>query len=87
MQNSISDVLGEETELSTEKDDLKVLITEGKTHLETHKEIVEDKHYYALASTLLKDTGIKSKIIRHYLPVMNKLINKFLADMDFFLSL
>ena len=84
IQNSINDVLGEETELSTEKDDLKVLITEGKTHLETHKEIVEDKHYYALASTLLKDTGIKSKIIRHYLPVMNKLINKFLADMDFF---
>ena len=33
---------------------------------------------------LLKDTGIKSKIIRHYLPVMNKLINKFLVDMGFF---
>ena len=36
---------------------------------------------------LLKDSGIKTKIIRHYLPTMNRLINKYLSDMDFLSTL
>jgi DNA repair exonuclease SbcCD ATPase subunit len=44
----------------------------------------EDKHYLDIASVLLKDTGIKTKIIRQYLPAINKLVNKYLAAMDFF---
>jgi energy-coupling factor transporter ATP-binding protein EcfA2 len=35
---------------------------------------------------LLKDSGIKTRIIRQYIPVMNKLINKYLAAMDFFVQ-
>jgi energy-coupling factor transporter ATP-binding protein EcfA2 len=35
---------------------------------------------------LLKDTGIKTRIIKQYLPIMNKLINKYLAAMDFFVN-
>ena len=38
------------------------------------------------AGILLKDTGIKSKIIKQYIPVINKLINKYLSSMDFFVS-
>jgi len=34
----------------------------------------------------LKDTGIKTKIIKQYLPIMNKLINKYLTAMDFFVN-
>jgi DNA repair exonuclease SbcCD ATPase subunit len=44
----------------------------------------EDKHYLDIASILLKDTGIKTKIIRQYLPAINKLVNKYLSAMDFF---
>jgi len=44
----------------------------------------EDKHYLDIASVLLKDTGIKTKIIRQYLPAINKLVNKYLVAMDFF---
>jgi DNA repair exonuclease SbcCD ATPase subunit len=44
------------------------------------------KHYHEYASTLLKDTGIKTKIIKQYLPIMNKLINKYLSSMDFFVN-
>ena len=33
---------------------------------------------------MLKDTGIKTKIIRQYLPVMNKLVNQYLQTLDFF---
>jgi len=46
----------------------------------------EEKYYLDVASILLKDTGIKTKIIKQYLPVMNKIINKYLQAMDFFVS-
>ena len=84
MQNRIGEVLNEGTEVQETKDELNQLLGEGKEHVKKRKELVEDKHYYSIASTLLKDTGIKAKIIKHYLPIMNKLINKYLTDMDFF---
>ena len=47
-------------------------------------QLKEDALLLGCLGNLLKDTGIKSKIIRHYLPIMNKLINKYLSDMGFF---
>tara|TARA_R110002167_G_scaffold284902_2_gene490069 strand:- start:221 stop:1942 length:1722 start_codon:yes stop_codon:yes gene_type:complete len=41
---------------------------------------------YNIIQRLLKDSGIKSRIIKNYLPVMNELINKHLAEMNFFIS-
>ena len=84
IQNRITEALNEGTEVQETKDELNQLIGEGKEHVEKRKELVEDKHYYGIASTLLKDSGIKAKIIKHYLPIMNRLINKYLTDMDFF---
>ena len=46
----------------------------------------EEKLYIDTARHLMQDTGIKTKIIKQYLPVMNQLINKNLADMDFFVN-
>jgi len=40
--------------------------------------------YMDALSELLRDTGIKTKVIRQYLPVMNKLINQYLQVLDFF---
>ena len=84
MNQSIESILDEGAEVQETKDELNQLIGEGKNHVERRKDLVEDKHYLAIASTLLKDSGIKAKIIKHYLPIMNKLINKYLSDMDFF---
>jgi ABC-type multidrug transport system ATPase subunit len=53
-------------------------------HKDNKKSLSEDLYYYKITTTLLKDSGIKSKIIKHYLPLMNKLINKYLTSMDFF---
>ena len=53
---------------------------------ESYEELVDLKHYNEFAGTLLKDTGIKTKIIKQYLPIMNKLINKYLTAMDFFVN-
>jgi DNA repair exonuclease SbcCD ATPase subunit len=50
------------------------------------EQLATEKQYYEFAGSLLKDTGIKTKIIRQYLPIMNKLINKYLSAMDFFVN-
>ena len=44
----------------------------------------EEQHYNIAASHLLKDTGIKTRIIKQYLPAINTLVNKYLQSMDFF---
>ena len=46
----------------------------------------EDKIYYEAARSMLMDTGIKTKIIKQYLPIMNKLINKYLTSMEFYVN-
>lgn len=60
------------------------ILQEGVTTTDERKQTVEEVHYHNIAAALLKDTGIKGKIIRHYLPIMNKVINKYLSQMDFF---
>jgi len=73
-------------DISSEKDKL--------SHLEGGLEKLEDERseisseimYHELASELLKDGGVKTKIIKYYLPHMNKHINKFLSAMDFFVQ-
>lgn len=63
--------------------DLNVDLTANTTLAES---LASDKQYCDFAATLLKDTGIKTKIIKQYLPIMNKLINKYLTAMDFFVN-
>jgi ABC-type dipeptide/oligopeptide/nickel transport system ATPase subunit len=49
-------------------------------------DIIDEKSYLETASTLLKDSGIKTKIIKQYLPIINKLVNKYLSSLDFFVN-
>jgi DNA repair exonuclease SbcCD ATPase subunit len=72
--------------IESENDKLKELQQELGELINKQKEISEQKQYYEYAGSLLKDTGIKTKIIRQYLPIMNKLINKYLTAMDFFVN-
>jgi len=46
------------------------------------EQLVKEEQYQQIASSLLKDTGVKTLIIKQYLPVMNQLINKYLQAMD-----
>ena len=48
--------------------------------------LVNDRNTLSIISFILKDTGIKTRIIKQYVPIMNKLINKYLAAMDFFVQ-
>ena len=61
---------------------LKSLKEEREQLYSSRKRLLKDRDYLSLASNLLKDTGIKTRIIKQYLPVMNKLINGYLNAMD-----
>lgn len=50
------------------------------------KEITKKQTLYGVAGRLLKDSGIKTQIIRQYIPIINQLINKYLAALDFFVN-
>jgi DNA repair exonuclease SbcCD ATPase subunit len=57
----------------------------NQLHLEKEKLIV-DREYLEMESNLLKDSGIKTRIIKKYLPKINMLVNKYLSSMDFFVN-
>lgn len=55
--------------------------------LENHKAyLLENRQYLDVAINLLKDTGIKSKIIKQYIPIINKQVNSYLTNMGFFVD-
>ena len=72
--------------LKREQNNLKSLVKEGLEGEIALKETKKVKENYDVCSSLLKDTGIKSQIIKKYLPIMNQLINKYLNELDFYVS-
>ena len=52
----------------------------------TKEALLDERQYIDLAATLLKDGGIKTRIIKQYLPIINKHINKYLSKMGFFVN-
>jgi DNA repair exonuclease SbcCD ATPase subunit len=66
-----------------ELNQLQEQLTEAGKNKLKHK---EEKLYIDTARHLMQDTGIKTKIIKQYLPIMNQYINKNLADIDFFVN-
>ena len=62
-------------------------LVEKLNNIETDQtELFEKKEVLSIVQTMLKDGGIKSRIIRQYIPVMNKLINKYLGAFDLFVD-
>ena len=70
--------------LQTERDTLLTLQRELDQSDVDKKAAIEESHTMDIAGILLKDSGIKRKIIRKYIPALNKIINKYLTAMDFF---
>ena len=86
LQKEINSLLERKGSIIDENESLSTLKAELKELMKKHEELVNEKHYYEYAATLLKDTGIKTKIIKQYLPIMNKLVNKYLSALDFFVN-
>jgi DNA repair exonuclease SbcCD ATPase subunit len=86
LQKEIDNLSSKKDSLEEDNAKLKELKTELGELVKKQEELSVEKHYYDFAVNLLKDTGIKTKIIKQYLPIMNKLINKYLTSMDFFVN-
>lgn len=71
----------DERSLKDAQNELTLYDTEFKKLEKEGHELVELRHYYDICKILLKDDGIKAKIIKQYLPVMNQLINQYLDRM------
>jgi hypothetical protein len=68
----------------TQKAKLKELAQSAVKAVEEKTQVEEQKQIEDVSKTLLAESGIKTEIIRQYLPIINKLINKYLQAMDFF---
>jgi len=68
-------------------DDLTVSLYDNLNQYTTLRtQLGETKDLYQVSSILLKDGGIKGKIVQQYIPIMNKLINRYLEELDFFVN-
>jgi DNA repair exonuclease SbcCD ATPase subunit len=86
LQKQIEELKQSKVVSEQEQQELKELKDSLSQLQEELKELIQEKTYYEVASGLLKDTGIKTKIIKQYLPIINKLVNKYLASLDFFVN-
>ena len=65
---------------------LEELSIDYETMSEYKGSLLKERDAMYVASQILKDGGIKSKVIKQYVPIINKLINKYLASLDFFVN-
>ena len=86
IEKKIDEATGSNSSLKTEKDKLKQLAKDG---LKVEESLLDEKKVrdnYNTVTNMLRDTGIKSTIIKKYLPIMNQLINRYLKELDFYVS-
>jgi DNA repair exonuclease SbcCD ATPase subunit len=86
LQSEIDSLQGSGGDLKKANEDLNVLNEARNVLSEEKLSLVDSRSYNQAASEMLKDSGIKTKVIKQYLPVMNNLINKYLQVLDFFVS-
>ena len=84
--DTIAELSNETSQESDNKKKERALKKQLKELTKIKEELSNEREVLKVASVLLKDGGIKAKIIKQYIPIMNKLINKYLASMDFFVN-
>ena len=84
LKDMLSEAENNVTDISDEKSKLKEMAKDVVAKNDHKSQKNEEQHYNIAASHLLKDSGIKTRIIKQYLPAINKLVNKYLQSMDFF---
>ena len=84
LSSQIDKIKGSEGDTAKAKEELAKLQENREAHFENKLRINEDVTYNTVILEMLKDTGIKTKIIKQYLPVINQLTNQYLQILDFF---
>jgi len=86
LSDAIDKISGNDGDVAKSKEDLVELNNQKDTLFEKRLYLNESLSYNGVILEMLKDTGIKTKIIKQYLPVINKLVNQYLQILDFFVS-
>jgi len=86
LEDEIKELEGSNPDKKAEFVKLEGLVNEKKVLKKQNASLKEDKDVLSTAGQLLKDNGIKTRIIKTYLPTMNKLINEFLQKMEFYVN-
>lgn len=86
LKQEIEDINNNTTQIDMNTNEIKLLKKEQTDKTNDKYELVKHREILDIASALLKDSGIKTKIIRQYIPIINKLVNKYLSAMDFFVN-
>ena len=86
LENEIQTITEQLENRNTEHHALEKLVNELEGLQSKHSEQKENNVYHEFAHSLMKDGGVKSKIIKRYLPLMNQQINKYLQLMDFYIN-
>ena len=86
LTDAISKIRGNDGDVAKSYSDLETLQKQLNDIFESRLENNESISYNAVMLEMLKDTGIKTKIIKQYLPVINKFVNQYLQVLDFFVS-
>ena len=86
LEEEIKELQGDNVDKKAEYSKLQTLVNDKKTLAKQHATLKSDRDVLTTAGQLLKDNGIKTRIIKTYLPTMNKLINDFLQRMEFYVN-
>lgn len=84
LNNEIESLQEQGQKIENDQNDLNNHLKKLREKNKVKENLVKHQNLLEIANVMLKDTGIKTKIIRQYVPIMNKLINKYLQSMDFF---
>jgi DNA repair exonuclease SbcCD ATPase subunit len=84
LQEDIESTSKDTVNIDEEKKKLREIADDALLLIEKKNQLSDERNVQEVASLLLKDTGIKTAIIKEYLPVMNKFINGYLTAMDFY---
>lgn len=84
IQDDLAKMTDEVGDMATANKELNDLTTDLHSHEDNKYRINEDMSYQRICGELLRDTGIKTKIIKQYVPVINQLTNQYLQILDFF---
>ena len=86
LEKEIEQNKNETSDIDKEKKSLKELAQFALEKVGEKKKLSEERNLEEISQQLLKDTGIKTAIIREYLPIMNMFINKYLTAMDAYIK-
>jgi len=84
LNTDISRLTAREGDLGRANEELSEMKSEQNTLMENRLILNEEMSYNAVMGEMLKDTGIKTKVIKQYIPIINNLVNQYLQILDFF---